>query len=58
MTTIARNEVNETVTKITQLGTNSYRVSQVYLGDTPMQLGMNHFNNIQDAQASYNFLTK
>ncbi len=45
-------------TTLTQLGANSFRVSQAYLGDTPAQLGMTFFKNIDDATTNFNNLNK
>jgi len=58
MKTIKKEIKGNISTTLTQLGANSFRVSQAYLGDTPAQLGMTFFKNIDDANSSYNLLTK
>ena len=45
-------------TTLAQLGANSFRVSQAYLGNTPAQLGMTFYKNIDDATTNFNNLTK
>ena len=45
-------------TTLSQLGENSWRVSQSYLGDTPAQLSMTFYKNIDDANYSFKLLTK
>ena len=45
-------------TTLSQLGENSYRVSQAYLGNTPTQLSMTFYKNIDDAKYSYKLLIK
>lgn len=45
-------------TTLYQLGENSYRVSQTYLGNTPAQLSMTFYKNIDDAKYSYKLLIK
>lgn len=45
-------------TELSQLGLNSFRVSQCYLGSTPSQLGITFYKNLTDANNSFNNLTK
>ena len=58
MTTIKTERKGNISTTLTQLGANSFRVSQAYLGDTPTQLGMTFYKNIDDANYSFKLLTK
>ena len=45
-------------TTLTQIGANSFRVSQASLADTPAQLGMTFYKKIDDANYSFKLLTK
>ena len=58
MTTIKNNRTGNISTTLSQLGENSWRVSQSYLGDTPTQLSMTFYKNIDDANYSFKLLTK
>ena len=58
MKTLKSNTTGNISTALTQLGANSFRVSQAYLGNTPAQLGMTFFKNIDDATTNFNNLTK
>jgi len=54
MKTLKSNTKGNVSTVLIQLGANSFRVSQAYLGNTPAQLGMTFFKNIDDATTNYN----
>ena len=58
MKTLKDNKKGNISTTLSQLGENSYRVSQCYLGDTPRQLSMTFYKNIDDANYSFKLLTK
>ena len=58
MKTLKSNTAGNISTALTQLGANSFRVSQSYLGSTSTQLGMSFFDNIDDATTNFNNLTK
>ena len=44
-------------TTLSILSEKFYRVSQVYLGDTPSQLSMTFYKNLDDAKYSFKLLT-
>jgi len=58
MEIIKDNRTGNISTTLSQLGASSYRVSQCYLGDTPTQLSMTFYKNIDDANYSFKILTK
>ena len=58
MKTLKSNRTGNISTALIQLGADSFRVSQSYLGNTPAQLGMRFFENIDDATTNFNNLTK
>ena len=58
MKTIKNIKKGNISTTLTQIGASSFRVSQAYLGDTPSQLGMTFYKNIDDANYSFKLLTK
>ena len=45
-------------TTLSQIGPNSWRVSQTYLGNTLKQLGINYFSTLEKAENKFNSLTK
>ena len=58
MKTIKTLRTGNILTTLTQLAKNSFRVSQAYLGDTPHQLSMTFYKNIENANLSFKLLTK
>ena len=58
MKTIKTETKGNISTTLSKLGKNSFRVSQSYLGNTPSQLGMTFYKNIDDAKYSYKLLIK
>ena len=58
MITIRTERKGNISTALYQLGADSFRVSQAYLGDTPAQLGMTFFKNMDEANKYYSSLTK
>lgn len=45
-------------TALYQIGPNSWRVSQSYLGDTPKQLSVDYLLTLERAQQEFDKLTK
>lgn len=55
------NDKTRTVSVLSKLGANTYRVGRVYIGynsNLSSQLELKHFDNLESAESYFNFLTK
>lgn len=58
MKTIKNIKKGNISTSLIQIGKNSWRVSQSYLGNTPKQLNVDYFLTLERAEREFNTLTK
>lgn len=58
MKTIKNIKKGNISTSLIQIGKNSWRVSQSYLGNTPKQLNVDYFLTLERAEKEFNTLTK